>query len=126
MRSCRGTLWVAKEERLLIGIAFGAVLSEAPIHPRLQLVEMAEPIDSLEDQEEQIEELKGEEMGKIMTSIAKEGTTPEVFGFELNEGFKWYKPRTEEIEDYAIPEAGDTGSGRCGNSRRKTRRRREP
>ena len=69
---------------------------------------MAEPIDSLEDQEEQIEELKGEEMGKIMTSIAKEGTTPEVFGFELNEGFKWYKPRTEEIEDHAIPEAGET------------------
>ena len=70
-----------------------------------ELVEMAEPLDSLEDQEEQIEELKGEEMSKIMTFIARDGTTPEVFGFELNEGFKWFKPRAEEIEDYAIPEA---------------------
>ena len=68
-----------------------------------ELVEMAEPIDSLEDQEEPIEELKGEEMSKIMTFIAQEGTTPEAFGFDLNEGFNWYKPRAEEIEDVEIP-----------------------
>ena len=63
------------------------------------------------DQEESIEELKGEEMSKILTFIAQEGTTPEAFGFELKEGFKWYKPRAEEIEDYAIPEANETEVG---------------
>ena len=72
-----------------------------------ELVEMAEPIDSLEDQAEATEELKGEDMSRILTFIAKEGTTPENFGFELSEGFKWYKPRVEEIDDHATPEANE-------------------
>ena len=77
-----------------------------------QLVEMSEPVDGLEDQEEEIEELRGEYMAKIITFVAHSTTSqaPEDLGFEV-EGFDYEasrRRRTDE-DDYAIPIADDEG-----------------
>ena len=52
---------------------------------RWQLVEMTELIDAMEDQECEIEELKGQYMAKIVTSVAPStvAQAPEDLGFEL-------------------------------------------
>ena len=77
-----------------------------------QLVEMSEPVDGLEDQEEEIEELRGEYMAKIITFVAHSTTSqsPEDLGFEV-EGFDYEasKRRREAEDEYAIPVADDEG-----------------
>ena len=69
-----------------------------------ELVEMAEPLDGLWEQEEPIEELKEEERSRVMTFIASSGTVPETFGFEVMDGFH-FKPSPEGMEELAVPEA---------------------
>ena len=77
-----------------------------------QLVEMTKPIDSMEDQEGEIEELKfkGQFMAKIVTFVtpATAGQAPEDLGFEV-EGFdyKASKKMRADVQDYAIPVAED-------------------
>ena len=77
-----------------------------------QLVEMSEPVDGLEDQDEEIEELRGEYMAKIITFVAHSTTSqaPEDLGFEV-EGFDYEasKRRRADEDDYAIPIADDEG-----------------
>lgn len=67
---------------------------------------MAEPLDGLWEQEEPIDELKDEEMSRVMTFIAPSGTVPETFGFEVMDGFH-FKSNPEGIEELAVPEAMD-------------------
>ena len=69
-----------------------------------ELVEMAEPLDGLWEQEEPIEELKEEEMGRVITLIAQGGTAPETFGFEVMDGFH-FRADPEGMEELAVPEA---------------------
>ena len=69
-----------------------------------ELVEMAEPLDGLWEQEEPIEELKEEERSRVMTFIAPSGTVPETFGFEVMDGFH-FKSSPEGMEELAVPEA---------------------
>ena len=70
-----------------------------------ELVEMAEPLDGLEEQEGEIEELREVGLSKVMTFVAPEGTVPEVFGFEIDSAVQLGpKPDMEEL---AIPQAGD-------------------
>ena len=75
---------------------------------RWQLVEMTEPIDAMEDQECEIEELKGQYMAKIVTFVAPStvAQAPEDLGFEV-EGFDYEasKRMKTNVEDYEIPEA---------------------
>ena len=52
------------------------------------LVEMAEPIDGLEEQEDEIEELRELGLSKVMTFVAADGTVPEKFGFEIDEAMQ--------------------------------------
>ena len=70
-----------------------------------ELVEMAEPLMKLLDQEEEIEELRGREQGKVMTFVADEGNAPENFGFELEESYAVLQRRPEVFDDLAIPKA---------------------
>ena len=68
-------------------------------------MEMAEPLDGLEEQEDEIEELRENGLSKMMTFVAPEGTIPEVFGFEIDNAIQLGpKPDMEEL---AIPQAGD-------------------
>ena len=69
-----------------------------------ELVEMAEPLDGLWEQEEPIEELKEEEMGRVITLIAQRGTAPETFGFEVMDVFH-FRADPEGMEELAVPEA---------------------
>ena len=70
-----------------------------------ELVERAEPIDGLEEQEEEIEELQEVGLSKVMTFVAADGTVPEKFGFEIDEAIQLGpKPAIEEL---AIPQAQD-------------------
>ena len=77
-----------------------------------QLVEMSEPVDGLEDQEEEIEELRVEYMAKIITFVAHSTTSqaPKDLGFEV-EGFDYEASKRRRVneEDYAIPIADDEG-----------------
>ena len=66
---------------------------------------MAEPLDGLEEQEEEIEELREVGLSKVMTFVAPEGTIPEVFGFEIDSAVQ-LGPK-QDIEELAIPQAGD-------------------
>ena len=70
-----------------------------------ELVEMAEPLDGLEEQEEEIEELREVGLSKVMTFVAPEGTVPEVFGFEIDSAVQ-LGPK-QDMEELAIPQAGD-------------------
>ena len=70
-----------------------------------ELVEMAEPLDGLEDQEEEVEELREVGLGKVMTFVAQEGTVPEVFGFEIDDAVQ-LGPKSA-VEELAIPQARD-------------------
>ena len=70
-----------------------------------ELVEMAEPLDGLEEQEDEIEELRDVGRSKVMTFVAQEGTVPEMFGFEIDDAVRLGpKPAMEEL---AIPQAQD-------------------
>ena len=69
-----------------------------------ELVEMAEPLDGLWEQEEPIEELKKEELGRVITFIAQGGTEPETFGFEVMDGFH-FRADPGSLEELAVPEA---------------------
>ena len=66
---------------------------------------MAEPLDGLEEQEDEIEELRELGLSKVMTFVAAEGAVPEKFGFEIDEAIQLGpKPAMDEL---AIPQAQD-------------------
>ena len=71
-----------------------------------ELVEMAEPLMRLLDQEDEIEELQGRE-GKVLTFVAEDGVAPEQFGFELEEEHRLPRPGPEVFDDLAILESLD-------------------
>ena len=63
-----------------------------------ELVEMAEPLMRLQDEEE-IEELKGHERSKVLTFVAEDGNDPEVFGFKIEDDYGIPKPSEEDLEE---------------------------
>lgn len=73
---------------------------------------LCELVDSMEDQEGEIEELRDQFMAKIMTFVAPSAASqaPEDLGFEV-EGFDYEasKRMSANVEDYAVPIADDEG-----------------
>ena len=70
-----------------------------------ELVEMAEPLMGLQDQEEQIEELRGHEQSKVLTFVAEEGNDPEAFSFKIEDEQGIPRPSQSDLEELEVPKA---------------------
>ena len=70
-----------------------------------ELVEIAELLTELQDQEGEIEELRGHEQSKVLTFVAEEGNDPEAFSFKIEDEQRNPRPSQSDLEELEVPKA---------------------
>ena len=70
-----------------------------------ELVEIAELLTELQDQEGEIEELRGHEQSKVLTFVAEEGNDPEAFSFKIEDEQGIPRPSQSDLEELEVPKA---------------------